>query len=118
MKTRTPRWPQGPARALLAVTATAWLLMACSKAPEEVLPAPPPATVGTQIDDTVITASVKTALLADPDVKGLAVEVTTEQGEVRLSGLVDSQLQLDRAAALAAAADGVRRVRNDLRVKP
>src|SRR5678815_464466 len=35
---------------------------------------------GNAIEDGAITAKVKTALLADPDVKGLAIDVDTKNG--------------------------------------
>src|SRR5690606_11990027 len=43
---------------------------------------------GAVIDDTVITTKVKTALLADSDIKGLDVNVDTSQGVVTLKGEV------------------------------
>ena len=62
------------------------------------------------IDDTWITTKVKSSLLADSDVAGLDVEVETVNGEVRLSGDVDSQAQADRAAEIARNIEGVTNV--------
>jgi hyperosmotically inducible periplasmic protein len=72
---------------------------------------------GEVIDDAVITSKVKTELLADPDVKGLAVKVKTYRGEVQLSGFVDTQAQKNRAAEIARGVKGVQWVKNDIVVK-
>lgn len=104
MKNRTP--PSLRASALAAALATT-VLIGCNPAPESAPAAPPTVTLGTQIDDTVITAKIKSALLADPDVKGLDLQVQTRNGNVQLSGFVDSQAQIDQALALARGVAGV-----------
>ena len=79
--------------------------------------APPRTTVGTQIDDTVVTTKVKSALVADPEVKGFDIKVETRKGEVQLSGLVESQAQVDRALTVARGVEGVMRVENHMTLK-
>lgn len=74
-------------------------------------------TVGTDIDDSVITSSVKSALLADADVKSFDFKVETRKGEVLLSGFVDNQLQVDRATAAARAVAGVKGIQNNVVLK-
>jgi hyperosmotically inducible protein len=77
----------------------------------------PSTTVGEKIDDTVITTKVKTALLADDAVKGTDISVTTTMGEVQLSGVVDNQMQIDKAVEVAKAVEGVQRVQNGMTLK-
>jgi hyperosmotically inducible periplasmic protein len=72
---------------------------------------------GQAIDDTAITAKVKSELLADPDVKGLAVKVETYEGRVQLSGFVDTLSQKTRAGELARRVEGVKFVNNNLALK-
>lgn len=72
---------------------------------------------GTLIDDSVITTKVKTALLADSDVKGTNISVETTKGEVSLTGAVDSQLQIDKAVKIASAIEGVKKVDNKVVLK-
>jgi len=72
---------------------------------------------GTYIDDAAVSTKVKTDLITDSNVKGSEVQVRTYQGEVQLSGFVDTPEQKDRAAEIARRVDGVRMVRNDLIVK-
>ena len=74
-------------------------------------------TVGTDIDDSVITSSVKSALLADADIKSFDFKVETRKGEVLLSGFVDNQAQLDRATAAARAVPGVKGIQNNVVLK-
>ncbi len=68
----------------------------------------------TMLADTGITASVKTALAADPTLSMLKIEVETEAGVVTLAGPAPDERARDRAAVLAAAPQGVVRVDNRL----
>lgn len=68
--------------------------------------------------DTGITASVKTALAADPALSMLKIEVNTETGVVSLTGPAPDERARQRAAVLAAAPAGVVRVDNRLVVAP
>ena len=72
---------------------------------------------GQFVDDSVITAKVKALLLKDPAVRTLAVSVETYRGTVVLSGFVNSEGQLQRAAEIAAGVQGVVTVKNSLVVK-
>ena len=69
------------------------------------------------LDDSVITAKVKAALIKDPEVKSLEVSVETNQGVVLLSGFVDNDKQMRRAQEIAASIQGVRNVKSNLLVK-
>lgn len=69
------------------------------------------------LDDSVVTAKVKAALLKDLRLKGLNVSVETHKGIVLLSGFVDDREQAQRAAEIAAGIAGVNAVRNSLVVK-
>jgi len=74
-------------------------------------------TVGTQIDDTVVTTKVKSALLADADVKSFDLKVETRKGVVQLSGFVDNQAQVERAIATTSGVEGVNSVENNITLK-
>ncbi|SHF31395.1 BON domain-containing protein [Desulfacinum infernum DSM 9756] len=73
---------------------------------------------GQVLDDATITAKVKAKLLDDPLVSGLAIDVDTFQGEVTLTGVVNSPKARIRAEDLARKTRGVRSVRNLLRIQP
>ena len=61
---------------------------------------------------------MKTALLEDKDVSGLAVNVNTYRGVVQLTGFVDDETQRSKAESIARDVSGVQSVKNDLQVKP
>lgn len=67
--------------------------------------------------DTATTSEVKAKLLADDIVPSRNVKVETTDGVVQLSGTVKSQAQSDRAESIAKAVDGVKSVKNDLKMQ-
>jgi len=95
------------------------LVTGCNR--QEAVPAkaqaPASTTIGTEIDDTVLTTKVKSALLADEFVKGFDIKVETRKGMVQLSGFVDNQAQVDRAIEVARAVEGVKGTENGMTLK-
>lgn len=90
---------------------------ATSAAPAPITAAAAPTSIGTEIDDTVVTTKVKAALLADPDISGLDLKVETRKGTVQLSGFVDNQAQIDRAVEATRKVEGVSGVESGMSVK-
>jgi osmotically-inducible protein OsmY len=82
------------------------LLAACGK------------TVGETIDDATITTRIKTALLNDPEVGGLRIDVDTFKGVVTLSGSVKTKEEEARAVQIARKIGGVADVKSTLLVQP
>lgn len=80
----------------------------------------PPGTesTGEFFDSTTTTAKVKTTLVNQLGTTGLAVQVKTFKDEVQLSGFVATPRLKERAGIIAAHVDGVRKVRNDIIVRP
>ena len=74
--------------------------------------------VGETIDDATITTRVKTALLNDPEVGGLRIDVDTFKGVVTLSGRVKSQPEADKAMRIARGVGGVSEVKSTLQIEP
>jgi hyperosmotically inducible periplasmic protein len=72
---------------------------------------------GQVLDDMNITTVVKTKVFNDPYLSGFAVSVDTFQGEVTLTGAVESDFAKNRATELAECVDGVRKVNNLLVVR-
>ncbi|QWA14054.1 molecular chaperone OsmY [Sodalis ligni] len=66
--------------------------------------------------DSAITSEVKAKFLADSVVPSRKIKVTTDNGVVQLSGRVQNARVADRAESVAKAVDGVKSVKNDLRV--
>jgi hyperosmotically inducible protein len=75
-------------------------------------------TVGETIDDATITTRVKTALLNDPAVGGLRIDVDTFKGVVTLSGSVKTRQEEQTAITLARKVDGVVDVKSTLQINP
>jgi hyperosmotically inducible periplasmic protein len=98
---------QGRAHAwlLAALVILPLLVSACGK------------TVGETIDDATITTRVKSALLNDPQVAGLKIDVDTTKGIVTMSGIVRSREEEQRAVQLARGVPGVQDVKSTLQVQ-
>jgi hyperosmotically inducible periplasmic protein len=74
-------------------------------------------TAGEVVDDATITTAVKAKLFDDSVVRGFAISVKTFEGEVTLTGGVDTQEQKDRAGEIAQSVTGVRKVNNLIKIK-
>lgn len=69
------------------------------------------------MDDTVLTAKVKAALIAEPGLRSIPIEVSTRQAIVTLSGSVGSVAEKDAALQIAETVEGVKDVIDKLVVK-
>ena len=74
--------------------------------------------VSTAIDDAALIMRVKTALLNDPRVGALRIEVDASRGVVTLSGRVPSEEDVRRAVGLARTVAGVVDVQSTLQIDP
>jgi osmotically-inducible protein OsmY len=72
---------------------------------------------GEYVDDSVITAKVKTELLREPSLKSSEINVETFKGKVQLSGFVSSQEDINKAAEIARNVKGVVSVKNNMQLK-
>jgi hyperosmotically inducible periplasmic protein len=68
--------------------------------------------------DASITSAVKTKLLADPQVGGLAIDVDTKDNIVTLTGTVKTAAEKAEAVRLAKTTTGVKSVVDKLTIKP
>jgi len=97
------------ATSLLSIIAVAGIMGCASSAKHE--------STGQYVDDTAITAKVKTAIFEQPTLKSAEINVETFKGVVQLSGFVSSQDNINTAMATARSVGGVSSVKNDMRVK-
>jgi len=72
---------------------------------------------GGYVDDSTITAKVKTNLAQDPKVSASDVHVKTYKGVVDLSGFVNSQYEVSEARLVTGQVNGVKAVHDNLIVK-
>ncbi|WP_300460861.1 BON domain-containing protein [Desulfobacula sp.] len=70
--------------------------------------------IGTMVDDSVISTTVKSKMIADEFIKARHIDVDVLNGVVYLIGVVDSSFQRRMAADIARGVEGVRRVENQL----
>jgi osmotically-inducible protein OsmY len=69
------------------------------------------------IDDSVITTKVKAAFVEDKTVAAMNINVETYKGTVQLSGFANSASEMSRAVEIARSVNGVKSVKNDIRLK-
>ena len=99
-------------RKALSVLAALALAACAGKAPET------SRTTGEFSNDAALTAKVKSAIATDAGARTAgAVNVETYRGVVQLTGFVDSEDQATRAVSAAKKVQGVRSVKNDIRIK-
>jgi hyperosmotically inducible periplasmic protein len=96
-------------RSLAAITVLLGMLSGCTATTGE--------TLGQNIDDTTLTTSVKTKLLADKLVNLTRIDVDTYNGVVSLNGVVSTPAEKERAEEIAQSVDGVKKVVNNLQVR-
>jgi len=72
---------------------------------------------GGYVDDSVITAKVKAAVLEEPSLKSAEINVETYKGTVQLSGFVRSRADINKAVEVAKGVKGVKSVKNDMILK-
>ena len=94
---------------MLSIVAVAGIIGCASTAKSE--------STGQYVDDSALTAKVKTAIFEQPTLKSAEINVETFKGVVQLSGFVSSQENVNTAMATAKSVHGVTSVKNDMPVK-
>jgi len=94
---------------MLSIVAVAGIIGCASTAKSE--------STGQYVDDSALTAKVKTAIFEQPTLKSAEINVETFKGVVQLSGFVSSQENVNTAMATARSVPGVSSVKNDMRLK-
>jgi hyperosmotically inducible periplasmic protein len=75
------------------------------------------ALLGKYVDDGLLTAKVKTALLREKGLKSTDVSVESYRGRVLLSGFVQDDQQRKKALLVASKVEGVREVKDGMTVR-
>ena len=95
---------------ILAALMSSAAVVGCSSTPTQ-------QSAGQAVDDGVVTAKVKAALVADPVTKAHQINVETFKGTVQLSGFVETDQARTRALQLARDVEGVRKVKDAMEVR-
>ena len=69
------------------------------------------------LTDTALTTKVKAAIFTEPTLKSAEINVETFKGVVQLSGFISSQADINNALRVARGVDGVKSVKNSMRLK-
>ena len=86
--------------------------------PPAMTPAPYTAeTVPVEPSDLALTTRVKSALLEAPDINMYDIAVESTKGDVKLTGLLGTQAQIDETVRLVKLVNGVKAVHNELAIK-
>lgn len=72
---------------------------------------------GEFLDNSMITAKVKSKLLDDPITSAFSIKVETFKGIVQLSGFVKSEQEKNRAEQVVRTVEGIKLIKNDLIIK-
>ncbi len=105
------------ALAFAAVMTATTLAGGCSKSPEVTATSAAGSAAVVNVSDIDVTEHVKTALHQNELLKGFDISVVTLKGDVRLSGVLDSQAQIDEALRIARASDGAHTIHDELTIK-
>jgi hyperosmotically inducible protein len=72
----------------------------------------------TFVKDSAITTKIKTKLTAESPASAMTIHVDTDKdGVVWMSGMAKSQQDIDKAVSIAQGTDGVKTVKNDVKVE-
>lgn len=88
----------------------------CSRLGELAALPPPGTSVGTVLGDKAVANEVRAVLLGNAALRGFDIAVSAVNGDVRLSGHVDTQTRIDQAIKLARSVDGVHTIHDELRI--
>jgi hyperosmotically inducible periplasmic protein len=100
---------------ILALAVTG--LAACGKPTAPTASGPAASSTAANVSDIDVTEHVKTVLQQTDSLKGFDIGVVTLKGDVRLTGVLDSQKQIDDAIRIARAADGAHTIHDELTLK-
>ena len=98
-------WKKG-----LAILGCSLVLAGCAGGPNE-------RSTGERIDDAAVLTKVKTALINDPVISGMQIDVDVHRGTVVLNGAVDSPSVKQKAEDAVRGVSGVRAIDNRLVIR-
>jgi osmotically-inducible protein OsmY len=99
------------ASTVLATTLTMLLASGCAVTRDQ-------QTVGSYIDDSAITSSIKARFIDNKQVDASSIGVETLNGTVQLSGFAKNATEKSTAEAIARNVKGVKAVKNEIVVRP
>ena len=105
-----PLLPRNGCALLASSVAIVAMIAGCAATPTQ-------ESTGEYLDNSLITAKVKTALINDETLRAGNISVATYKGKVQLSGFAASETDKRRAEVIAKDVEGVKSVTNGIEVK-
>lgn len=87
------------------------MLVGCAGGPNE-------RSTGQVIDDGMILAKAKAALVNDPEIRGSQVDVDVERGQVTLTGVARSEKEKKKIVETVWGVNGVKGVQSAIKIQP
>lgn len=106
-----------PISTLLLIASSLLVVSGCDKPPSVASAPYTTETVPVEPSDLALTADVKAALLEAPEINMYDIAVESTKGDVKLTGLLGTQAQIDEAVRLVKLVGGVKAVHNELAIK-
>ena len=102
---------------ILSITLIGMMVAGCNKTQEATGASKPDGTLKVEVKDDEVTVRVKTALLSDEKINRYDIAVVTLKGDVKLTGVVDSQSQIGYVDKLVRSIEGVHSIHDELSIK-
>jgi hyperosmotically inducible protein len=102
---------------VLCTTVITTMVAGCNKPQDATTLSKSNITLKAEIKDDELTRRVKAALVNDEKLIDFDITVTTLKGDVRLTGFVENQSQIDYVIKLARSIDGVHSIHDELSIK-
>jgi hyperosmotically inducible protein len=102
---------------IFSTTLIATIAVGCNKSQETTIASKSSSTFQVEVKDHEVTARVKRALVDDEKTNGFDIAVVTLKGDVKLTGFVNNQSQIDYVKKLARGVEGVHSIHDELNVK-
>jgi len=102
---------------VLCTTVITTMVMGCNKPQDITVTSKQKSTLKAEINDDEVTKRVQAALARDETLSGFDITVATLKGDVRLTGSVDDQNQIDYVNKLVRSIDGVHSIHDELAIK-
>ncbi|MDO9282736.1 MAG: BON domain-containing protein [Methylotenera sp.] len=104
------------ARLILCTTVITMMIAGCNKPQDATALSKSNSALKVEVKDGEVTRRVQVALANDEKLSGFDITVATLKGDVRLTGLVNDQSQIDHAKKIARNTDGVHSIHDELSV--
>ena len=102
---------------ILSSTVITIMMVGCNKPQDATGISKPNSTLKAEVKDDEVTRRVQVALAKDEKLRGFDIVIATLKGDVKLTGFVDNQSQIDYVIKLARSINGAHSIHDELGIK-